>query len=415
MVGGAERVLLNVMAAVRQARPAARLSLIACTDGPLLERAERLGVRVSLLPMPAALAAAGDSQLKGGGPAGRWWQLLRDFGATAPAAWRYCGRLQQCIRQIGPDVIHSNGIKTHLLGHYARGNEVPVVWHLHDFYGSRPLVRRLLRWTNLRPAHAIAVSEAVARDLRELLPRLPIQVIYNTLDVEEFTPAPVPGRRLDELAGLPPARPETLRVGLVATYARWKGHAVFLDAAARLLGTLPRPALRFYIIGGPLYRTRGSQCTEAELRALAARQRIQEHVGFIGFQPDPADVYRALDLVVHASTQPEPFGLTIIEAMACARPVIVAQAGGAAELFHHGHDALGVPPGDVAALAAAVQTLAEDLELRRRLGENGRQTVMQRFNRSRLGEQVLEVYDRCFPGSASAGLRFTRRLAFRET
>jgi len=80
--------------------------------------------------------------------------------------------------------------------------------------------------------------------------------------------------------------------------------------------------------------------------------KIENRVGFVPFQDNPADVYRALDIVVHASTKPEPFGRTIVEAMACGKPVIAAQTGGAAELFTHDHDAVGVPPGDPAALAA---------------------------------------------------------------
>src|SRR5262249_61166040 len=110
----------------------------------------------------------------------------------------------------------------------------------------------------------------------------------------------------------------------------WKGHAVFVEAAAVWVRE-PGP-LRFCFVGGPIYRTHGSQWSEAELRQRAADLLAGQRLGFVGFQPDPAAVYRALDVVVHASTQPEPFGLTIAEALACARPVVVARAGGAADL-----------------------------------------------------------------------------------
>jgi glycosyltransferase involved in cell wall biosynthesis len=97
---------------------------------------------------------------------------------------------------------------------------------------------------------------------------------------------------------------------------------------------------------------------------------------------------------VHASTRPEPFGLTIVEAMACARPVIVAREGGAAELFTHDRDAFGVPPRDAEALARAILTLAEEPERRARLGEQARHTVLERFTRARLGRQALATYRR---------------------
>jgi glycosyltransferase involved in cell wall biosynthesis len=222
------------------------------------------------------------------------------------------------------------------------------------------------------------------------LPQLPIALVRNGIDVEHFAPGPGDGRRLDELAALPPAGPDTLRVGLVATYARWKGQDVFLQAAARLA----REALpvRFYLVGGPVYQTVGSQWTEAELRRQAADLLAGRRLGFLGFQQDTAAVYRALDVVVHASTQPEPFGLTIAEAMACARPVVVARAGGAAELFTGDHDAVGVPPGDAAALAAALRDLAADPARRQFLGDNARRTAVLHFHRDRLGGQVLAAY-----------------------
>src|SRR5262249_13494143 len=117
-------------------------------------------------------------------------------------------------------------------------------------------------------------------------------------------------------------------------------------------------------------------------------------VGLVGFQDDPAPIYRSLDVVVHASTRPEPFGLTIAEAMACGRAVVVAQAGGAARLFEQDPDAVGGPPGDAAALAQALEGLIADSPRRARLGENARRTAVARFSRARLGHQLLAVYER---------------------
>jgi glycosyltransferase involved in cell wall biosynthesis len=102
-----------------------------------------------------------------------------------------------------------------------------------------------------------------------------------------------------------------------------------------------------------------------------------------------------LDIAAHTSTQPEPFGLTIVEAMACGTPVIVSRAGGAAEIFTDGHDALGFQPGDASSLTSAIERLVESAELRQRLGKNARQTAEERFSRRRLGPQLLATYDRC--------------------
>lgn len=399
VLGGAERCLLHGMAAVRRAEPEVDLQLVVLTDGPLIGEAEKLGVRARLVPMPDELAAVGDSSGKGRSLGGAWasaWRALPALPATLP----YMNRLRQVFADTRPDLIHSNGMKTHLLIRLAGWKEAPVLWHLHDFVGRRPIMARALRWAARRAAGAIAVSRAVGRDARAALPRLPIEVIYNVIDTDAFSPAPTDGRQLDALAGMPAAEPGTVRIGLVATFARWKGQDLFLKAAAQMVRDRPGQHVRFYVIGGPIYRTRGSQFSEQELRSTALGLGIAPQVGFIGFQPNTANVYRALDIVVHASTAPEPFGLTIIEAMACRKPVVVAWAGGAAELFTHNRDAVGVPPGDAVALASALQRLVDEPDCRQRLADLARRNVTLRFSHQRLGPEILAVYRRILPTRA---------------
>jgi glycosyltransferase involved in cell wall biosynthesis len=341
--------------------------------------------------MPPSMAGTGDFGWRGQNRVRAGLALARRGTALGWDTWRYLRRMRQTLSALRPDLIHSNGIKFHLLSRLTGGSPVPVVWHVHDFFGARPLVARGLRWAARRAAGAIAISQAVAEDARRVLRSVPVAVVYNAIDTVRFTPGPGDAR-LDSLAGLPPAPPRTVRVGLVATYARWKGHDIFLRAIARLVRQQPDTPARFYLIGGPIYQTAGSQFTENELRARAAELAVTPHVGFIPFQQDPAGIYRALDLVVHASTQPEPFGLTVVEAMACAKPVIVTRAGGVTELFTPGHDAVGVPPGDDGALATALRELIHQPSHRTRLGENARRTAVERFRRERLGPQILTAY-----------------------
>jgi glycosyltransferase involved in cell wall biosynthesis len=382
-----------MMAAVKQADPGLELHLLVCTEGPLIERAQELGVITKLLPMPPQLAELGDSGLAANGGWGLCG-LARRMAGSMPALRTYAGRIRSAIHKLQPDVIHSNGLKTHLLAGLATGRKRPVVWHLHDYCSSRRIVSRLLRYVRRRAVGAVAVSESVADDARKVLPRFSVEVIPNAIDTEHFSPAAGRPASLDDLAGLPAAGEETLRVGLVATFARWKGQDTFLEAVAQLkAGGLSLP-VRFYVIGGPIYQTHGSQFSEHELRQAAVERGIADCVGFIPWQPDTVDIYRALDIVVHASTRPEPFGLTIVEAMACARPVIVARAGGAAELFTHDYDAVGVSPGKPEELASAMFELLQTPPRRVSLGIHARETVLGRYSRRRLGAQVSKLYTR---------------------
>jgi glycosyltransferase involved in cell wall biosynthesis len=380
-LGGAERALLEVIRALRQLEPSWKLGLIALENGPALSEARSLGVDVHVLPMPEAFAATGESG--------------RSRSATLLRLTRQAGPLVGYARTLGakicawsPDVVHSNGVKTHVLGAWS-GSTAPLIWHVHDYLSERPVSARLLRHHRRSVAAIIANSRSVARDATDVLRcDAPVETVYNAIDVERFSPHGAKAD-LDAAAGLPPAPDGTLRVGLVATFARWKGHDVFIRALAGL-SAIAR--VRGYVIGGPLYRTgSASQVTLDELRALV-RELGLDNIGFAGFMPEPADAYRALDVVVHASTRPEPFGLCIAEAMACGRAVIISDAGGAREIGEPGPSCLAHTPGDVSALREQLARLIDDSSLRERLGASAASVVRQRFSHARLGHALRAIY-----------------------
>jgi glycosyltransferase involved in cell wall biosynthesis len=388
-VGGAELSLLDLMASVAELIPGVERHLIVAGNGPLIAKAKALGVTVHPLPLPEMLATLGDFALRDQGRLDKIRALLMRSVPISVTVREYTGRLRALLRELDPTIVHSNGIKTHILLKLSGFNEAPVIWHIRDFYGSRPLVARVLRWTSRGVSRAIAISAAVGRDAEAVLKGVPVTVVYNAIDTVQFAPKAGDGAWLDDLAGHPAALEGTVRVGLVATYARWKGQDLFMRAIRGVQSV--RPA-RFYIVGGPIYKTKGSQFSDAELRDLAGELGVADRVAFVPFQTETADVFRALDVVIHASTQPEPFGRTIVEAMACSRPVVVANAGGASELYTEGKDALGVTPRNSAALAWAMDRLIDNETERRAIGECARATALTRYARGRLGRDIADVY-----------------------
>ena len=114
-LGGGERVLLTSLAGLRRAAPDAHISLLTAADGPLLHRARDLGVNTEVLPMPPSLAALGDS-----GPRKGVWSMGRGGAAALSAVWTYAVRLRQRLVRLAPDLIHSNGLKTHLFAAVVR-------------------------------------------------------------------------------------------------------------------------------------------------------------------------------------------------------------------------------------------------------------------------------------------------------
>ncbi len=389
-VGGAEKMLLTMMSSLQFEDPNLEIHLIVGTEGDLVRRAEALGVKVRVLPIPSQVNELGDSGIKGNKLIGGICLLLKIVVAWGAIA-QYLKKYRQIIAEIDPDLIHSNGIKTHILTSLAR-IDLAVVWHIHDYYGHRPFMASVLRWMSDRAALGIAISESVAEDAQKVLPQLSINVIYNAIDTNYFQPRPAQPLALSGIIDDPQQAVKPTRVGLVATFARWKGHEIFLEAAAMIMRDRPSLNVRFYIIGAPIYDTKGSQFSEQELRQLASNLEISDRVEFLGFQDNIADVYLWLDIIVHASTKPEPFGLAIIEAMACGKPVIVARAGGAAELFVNDFEAVGIEPGDALALSVTIQYLICNSEQRQHLGENARKRVVKSFSQERLGKQLLQTY-----------------------
>jgi len=366
------------------------MGLLCLAEGHLVAEARALGIQADVLPLPPEFSALGESGLLGS-RLSKAATLAKKLTLGSPATLRYIKQFRQTVGSANADIIHSNGVKSHLLTRFLPRKSGKIVWHIHDLLGGRALLSSVLHHAAGRVSGAIAISQAVAKDLKTGLPRTPFFTALNAIDTDHFTPSPHAQdlQLLDRLAGLPPAPPGILRIGLVATYARWKGQDIFLEAIAKLPASSPA---RFYIIGSSIYHTAGSQFSRQELQQRALYLGIAERLGFIDFQPDPLAIYRALDVVVHASSKPEPFGLTIVQAMACGRAVIVSNSGGAAELFSEGIDALGIRPANPDDLASAMSKLIADAPLRIALGTTARQTATHGFNRSRIGPQMLTIY-----------------------
>ena len=241
---------------------------------------------------------------------------------------------------------------------------------------------------------AIANSASVAADFTAACgDRVPVTTVLNGVDVDSLLPSG-PALDLDALCGLPPAAPGTVRVGLMATFARWKGHLTFLEALGRLPRELP---VRGYVIGGPVYQTPGSQVSLEELRGACLRLGLDGRVGFVGFQSDRGAALRALDVAVHASTSPEPFGLVIAEAMSTGRAIVTSATGGASELVRPGIDALTAAPGDAGTLARGLEQLVRDQHLRDTLGQSARQAAVARFSLARFAGEIGACTAGCAP------------------
>ena len=296
-------------------------------------------------------------------------------------------RLRNLIREIDPYVVHTNSLKSDVLGGFAaRWAGVPLVWHLRDRIADDYLPRRVagaFRFLSRRlPDFVVAVSKG---SLMTLLPGGATEIPPNMRVVYDGTP---------DLRPLPSSHDASSPVdhaplvGIVGRISRWKGQHIFIRAAERVLRRFPHA--RFQIVGSAMF---DQDAYEDEIRRLAADLDVADKIEFTGFRNDVKKVIGNLDVLVHASITGEPFGLVVMEGMAQGKPIVCTNGGGMPEVIEDGVTGLLVPMGDDAALATAIETFLADPVLARRYGRRGWERVRDHFTIDRVTDGVQAVYD----------------------
>jgi glycosyltransferase involved in cell wall biosynthesis len=360
-LSGGELALLDLLPALQKE---AEFHVILGEDGPMASRLARLGVSVEVLEISETARGLPRDRVRPG--------RLPLRSAASSAGHTFL--LAQRLRRLRPDLVHANSLKACLYGGAAaRLAGIPVIWHIRDRiaeeYLPAPavrLVRTLARWL---PTAVLANSSATLA----MLPG-----VSGTI-----APSPV---AIDGSAARGRDRSESLRIGMLGRLASWKGQHVFLQAFA---SAFPEGTEQAIIIGSSLFAH--DDAYGSALRRLAVRLGIADRVTFSGFREDVAAELSRLDVLVHASVVPEPFGRVIVEGMAAGLPVIATGQGGPAEIIENEANGLLVPPNDTAALMHALRRLAARPELRRTLGAAARERARD-FTPEAIAATVLSVY-----------------------
>jgi glycosyltransferase involved in cell wall biosynthesis len=296
---------------------------------------------------------------------------------------RYVRELARFMRQRNIDLLHTNSLKAHLLGGLAvKLTKTPLIWHVRDLITSDCLPLKVARTFRLLsrclPDLIIADSHAVAATLSHR-PSERIHVVHEGTPYEEFS--------LDSKSNGSGRTDVTQIIGLVGRISPWKGQDIFLRAAGMVRRKYP--AARFRIIGAALF---DEFEFEQKLHQLAAHLDLGDALTFTGFRDDIHQAIAELDVLVHASTRPEPFGQVIIEGMAAAKPVVATNAGGVPEIVEDGVTGLLVPMSDPERMAEAIERLLADPIMAHAMGLRGQAHVTQHFSIGKTVRGVLAAY-----------------------
>ncbi len=367
VLGGAELSMLDIVSGLGD-----DVTVRLFVDGPFREALEHRRVDVAVLPMGALAAVKKES--------------LAPSPRAVLAAWRMAGVVAQ--EAASARVLYANSQKAFIVAALAgRRSRRPVVWHLRDLLGAPHFsalnTRAAVLMANWGAARVITNSQAtadafVAAGGRRQL----VRVVHNGVDAAAFDAVS------DDAARAVRAQLAPGAAYVLAVFGRlhaWKGQQVALDALAQL------PAdCHLWVVGAPLF---GEQAFEASLQAQAGRLGVASRVRFLGFRADIAALMRAADVVVHASTLPEPFGRVVVEGMLARRPVIATAAGGVTEIIADGTTGVLVPPGDAAALARAVAALRADPVRASAIAEAGSVRARDAFGVAAMVRGVRAVLD----------------------
>ncbi len=305
------------------------------------------------------------------------------------AAWKF----SRIIKRLAPDLVHAHdphGVAMAALAlsmGSAKGGSAPslVASRRVDFHlkGSS-----FSRWKYRQVDCFIAASEAIRQMIvADGIPADRTVTVHEGIDVDHVLAAPAVN--VHELFWLPHHAPV---VGNVAALVPHKGQRYLIEAAHLVVQQVPDA--RFVILG------------EGELREHLEKQvhehHLEKHVLLPGFRTDALGCIKGFDLFVMSSVA-EGLGTSLLDAMACARPIVATRAGGIPEIVEDEVNGLLVPPRDHTALAHAIVRALKDEDLRRRMGEAGFARVRERFTVERMVAETAAVYARVAGRPHAAG------------
>jgi len=294
------------------------------------------------------------------------------------AAWR----LSRLLKRLRPDVVHAHdphgvAMAALALSMSTEPAAPPLVAARRvDFHIKG---NALSRWKYRQVDCFVCASEAIRQMLiADGIPAARAVTIHEGIDLGRVAAAPAADLHAD--LWLPHHAPI---VGNVAALVPHKGQRHLIEAAA--IVTKKVPDARFVIAG------------EGELRAVLERQikdhRLEKHVFLAGFRPDILSVHKAFDIFVMSSVT-EGLGTSLLDAMACGKPIVATRVGGMPEVVIDGLTGLLVAPRDHEAMADAIVTLLRDDALRTRMGAAGQVRVREKFSAERMVQDTLALYQR---------------------
>lgn len=295
------------------------------------------------------------------------------------------------VRRHGVQIIHMNTACFPPEGLYvARFLGIPSVAHLRGFFtNTEAIFVKALKSASV----LIGISNAISRSIYPIKAPRHVTLVYDPVDVELFDQ--LSGREKEYRIGLGLGDAD-VAAGIFGRVVAWKGQKEFVYACIEAMRK--NQNIKAFIVGdssdsAPTYLN--------EIKKIISESGFENRFTLTGYREDVERLYFAMDIIVHASIEPEPFGMVVPEGMAAGKPVIAADAGGPSEVIESGVDGILVPPGDIEKMSAAILDLANAPLKRKRIGEKGYQKVRAKFTIENAASEIEKIYANLVPKSDS--------------
>ncbi|CAN5605884.1 hypothetical protein BH24ACT4_BH24ACT4_21700 [soil metagenome] len=339
-------------------------------------------------------------------PAARWGARLarsttrRELSRLIRRDVPHALHLRQVVRDHDVALIHANNdvLSNRDAVIAAVLARVPVVVHVRWIHHYRRDASLAIDKVLARRVSAfLAMSQAIAEGCRPLgIPTSRITVLDDPFDPSDYVVSPPP--ELGRVLGVPEGARVVVHIGRIVA---WKGQDVFLRAMAEVVAR--HPSAFALVVGGA-----GDGPDDgfgSRLEAIVGELGITDRVAFTGPRRDVPEILALSEVVVHSSTDPEPFGRVVVEGMAAARAVVGADDGGVPEIIDAGVTGLLVGPRDPVALSEAIDGLLADPEATRLMGQRARRSVVARFSLAGHAREVERTYTRALSRRGRRTLR----------
>ena len=348
--------------------------VVFAADTPLLPKFHAAGVRTMIRPLPTAarLPGAGGRLIAKGV---NFWR-----GMVAEPL-----RLAALLRRERIDLVHLNNsiVRNHswMVGAMLAG--VPCVTHERGINERFPMRARLLA----RRLKAVVCISAAVRDnfVARGLGGLRLVTIHNGLDPASMqVTRSVEDVRAELGVGL-----EQRLVGMIGNIKQWKGQGVVIRAIGLLRDEFP--TLTCVLVGDS---SPSDAAYRQEIDGLIDELGLRDRILITGYRTDVANYVAALDVQIHASVAPEPFGRVLLEGMALSKPLVASGGGAVPEIVVDGQTGLLFEPGNPAALASALRSLLAEPARAEAMGRAGRERLEAEFSIRHNVRETQAMYDR---------------------